>query len=75
MRDTAKPLGRLHAHQAHIEQGSLAVGDNVHLAVDAARRNRVYVAVSSLRVVSLGALLDGGTTGYRLDPATDCETR
>ncbi len=41
VRDTAKPLGRLHAHQAHIEQGSLAVGDNVHLAVDAARRNRV----------------------------------
>jgi alanyl-tRNA synthetase len=39
--DTAKPLGRLHAHQATIEAGSISVGDVVHLEVDAARRARV----------------------------------
>ncbi len=37
--DTAKPLGRLHAHIAKIESGSIAVGDIVHLAIDAKRRD------------------------------------
>src|SRR5206468_1576843 len=32
------PLGRLHAHHARIENGELAVGDSVHLTVDAERR-------------------------------------
>ncbi|WOK36776.1 alanine--tRNA ligase [Sphingomonas sp. C3-2] len=36
--DTSKPLGRLHAHQATIESGSIAVGETVHLAIDADRR-------------------------------------
>lgn len=39
--DTAKPLGRLHAHQARIAAGKIAVGDTVHLSVDAERRNRI----------------------------------
>jgi len=39
--DTAKPLGRLHAHQADIEAGAVAVGDIVHLKIDAARRDRI----------------------------------
>ncbi|MCW2369716.1 alanine--tRNA ligase [Sphingobium sp. B11D3D] len=39
--DTAKPLGRLHAHQASIEAGRIAIGDIVHMEVDAARRARV----------------------------------
>ncbi|MBC7987642.1 MAG: alanine--tRNA ligase, partial [Sphingomonadaceae bacterium] len=39
--DTAKPLGRLHAHRARIEAGPIAVGDTVHLAVDAERRTRL----------------------------------
>ncbi len=39
--DTSKPLGRLHAHHARIEKGELAVGDAVHLTVDADRRDRV----------------------------------
>ncbi|WP_213982592.1 alanine--tRNA ligase, partial [Sphingomonas sp. dw_22] len=39
--DTSKPLGRLHAHHAKIESGSIAVGDAVHLSVDAERRDRV----------------------------------
>ena len=37
--DTSKPLGRLHAHQARIEAGSIKVGDTVHLAVDVERRD------------------------------------
>ncbi len=39
--DTGKPLGRLHTHTLHIEAGSVAVGDMVHLAVDAVRRDRI----------------------------------
>lgn len=37
--DTSKPLGRLHAHQARIEAGTIKVGDTVHLAVDVERRD------------------------------------
>ncbi len=39
--DTGKPLGRLHTHQARVESGTISVGDTVHLAVDAARRNAI----------------------------------
>jgi alanyl-tRNA synthetase len=39
--DTAKPLGRLHAHHATINSGALAVGDVVHLAIDVARRDAI----------------------------------
>ncbi|HEY0595493.1 alanine--tRNA ligase, partial [Sphingopyxis sp.] len=39
--DTGKPLGRLHAHHARLEAGSLKVGDTVQLTVDAARRDRI----------------------------------
>ncbi len=39
--DTAKPIGRLHAHHVSIESGEIAVGDIVRLTVDAARRDRV----------------------------------
>ncbi|HEV2817427.1 MAG TPA: alanine--tRNA ligase [Allosphingosinicella sp.] len=39
--DTSKPLGKLHAHQATIRKGAVAVGDAVHLSVDAARRAKV----------------------------------
>ena len=39
--DTAKPLGRLHAHRAKIGQGSIKVGDTVHLSVDVNRRDRI----------------------------------
>jgi len=37
--DTAKPLGRLHAHVGVVETGSVKVGDPVLLAIDAARRD------------------------------------
>ncbi len=39
--DTAKPLGRLHAHKAVIEGGEVNVGDAVHLKVDVEHRNEV----------------------------------
>lgn len=39
--DTAKPLGRLHAHHGKVVSGQIAVGDTVHLAIDAARRDRI----------------------------------
>ncbi|MXP46337.1 alanine--tRNA ligase [Altererythrobacter luteolus] len=39
--DTSKPLGRLHTHQATIDAGEIAVGDTVHLDVDADRRDRI----------------------------------
>jgi len=39
--DTSKPLGRLYAHHARVEQGSVSVGDTVHLTVDAERRDRI----------------------------------
>ena len=41
VRDTAKPLGRLHAMHGTVEAGAIAVGDTVHLAVDAERRDRI----------------------------------
>jgi alanyl-tRNA synthetase len=37
--DTAKPLGRLHAHHGRVEAGTIKPGDAVLLAVDVARRD------------------------------------
>ena len=37
--DTSKPLGRIHAHHAKVESGTVKVGDTVHLEVDAERRD------------------------------------
>jgi len=39
--DTAKPLGRLHAHQATITAGTIKLGDSVQLAIDVARRDAI----------------------------------
>ncbi|HYD24182.1 MAG TPA: alanine--tRNA ligase [Croceibacterium sp.] len=39
--DTTKPLGRLHAHHGKVISGALTVGDTVHLAIDAGRRDRI----------------------------------
>ena len=41
VQDTSKPLGKLHAHHAVIRSGSIAVGDAVHLHVDAERRDKI----------------------------------
>jgi alanyl-tRNA synthetase len=39
--DTAKPLGRLHAHNGVVDSGSIAVGDTVHLQIDVERRDAI----------------------------------
>ncbi len=39
--DTTKPLGRLHAHHVTLEEGSVRVGDTLHLSVDVPRRDRI----------------------------------
>ncbi len=41
IRDTSKPLGRIHAHHATIRSGSLKLGDPVRLEVDSERRSRI----------------------------------
>lgn len=49
--DTAKPLGRLHAHHAEIEAGEISVGDSVQLTVDAARRAAIRANHSATHLV------------------------
>ncbi len=39
--DTAKPLGRLHAHQAVVASGTIKTGDMVKLDIDVARRDAI----------------------------------
>ena len=51
VRDTGKPLGRLHTHQVTLESGTLRVGDTVHLSVDAARRDRIRANHSATHLV------------------------
>ncbi len=49
--DTAKPLGRLHAHQVRVTAGTIRVGENVQLAVDNARRDRIRANHSATHLV------------------------
>ncbi|MFB0611112.1 alanine--tRNA ligase [Aurantiacibacter poecillastricola] len=49
--DTSKPLGRLHAHHGSIKSGTIAVGDTVHLAIDAGRRDRIRANHSATHLV------------------------
>jgi len=39
--ETSKPLGRLHAHHARVESGTIATGETVHLDVDNERRDAI----------------------------------
>jgi len=39
--DTAKPLGRLHAHIGRVDSGTVRVGDVVRLDIDVARRDAI----------------------------------
>lgn len=39
--DTAKPLGRLHAHNGTVQAGTVKVGDVVKLDIDVARRDAI----------------------------------
>ena len=49
--DTAKPLGRLHAHHVRIDEGAVSVGDTVELKVDADRRDRIRANHSATHLV------------------------
>ncbi len=49
--DTAKPLGRLHAHKAAIEEGEVCVGDTVQLKVDEERRTAIRANHSATHLV------------------------
>jgi len=48
---TNKPLGRLHTHVAKIAEGSVKVGDAVHLEIDAERRDRIRANHSATHLV------------------------
>jgi alanyl-tRNA synthetase len=41
VKDTSKPLGKLHALLTRVEKGEVAVGETVHQSVDAQRRDQV----------------------------------
>jgi alanyl-tRNA synthetase len=60
--DTAKPLGRLHAHHATIKAGTITVGDTIHLSVDVERRNQVRANHSATHL--LHAALRGRLGGH-----------
>ncbi|OGS56747.1 MAG: alanine--tRNA ligase [Erythrobacter sp. RIFCSPHIGHO2_12_FULL_63_10] len=49
--ETSKPLGRLHAHRARIEAGSVAVEGTVRMEVDSARRDRIRANHSATHLV------------------------
>ena len=60
--DTAKPLGRLHAHGATVEAGTIKVGDTVHLDVDVTRRDAIRANHSATHL--LHAALRGRLGGH-----------
>ena len=41
VRETSKPLGRLHAHQGSVRSGTIEVGDVVRLDIDVERRDAI----------------------------------
>ncbi|MEB3414660.1 alanine--tRNA ligase [Alteriqipengyuania sp. WL0013] len=49
--DTGKPLGRLHAHHATVEAGTVKVGDTVHMDVDVERRDAIRANHSATHLV------------------------
>ncbi len=51
IKNTAKPLGRLHAHDAKITKGKITVGETVHLAIDEDRRARIRANHSATHLV------------------------
>ncbi len=62
--DTAKPLGRLHAHNAVVEAGTIKVGDTVKLDIDVARRDAIRAnhSATHLRHAALRARLGAHVT-------------
>ena len=49
--DTTKPLGRLHAHHTKIEEGTVSIGDTIHLEVDVPRRDRIRANHSATHLI------------------------
>ncbi|MEM1194852.1 MAG: alanine--tRNA ligase [Pseudomonadota bacterium] len=49
--NTSKPLGRLHAHEAEIETGEIAIEDKVQLSVDEERRKAICANHSATHLV------------------------
>ena len=49
--DTAKPLGRLHAHNGTVVAGTVKVGDVVRLDIDVARRDAIRANHSATHLV------------------------
>ncbi len=60
--DTSKPLGRLHAHHARVESGTIRKGDTVHLEVDVERRDAIRANHSATHL--LHAALRGRLGGH-----------
>lgn len=60
--DTSKPLGRLHAHNAVVDAGSIKVGDVVKLDIDVARRDAIRANHSATHL--LHAALRGRLGGH-----------
>ncbi len=62
--DTSKAVSRLHVHHTIIDTGSIAVGDNVRLAIDTDRRNQIRANHSSTHLLhaALRARLGGHVT-------------
>ncbi|MAS84316.1 MAG: alanine--tRNA ligase [Erythrobacteraceae bacterium] len=51
VRDTGKPLGRLHAHHATVDAGTVRVGDEVRMTIDSDRRDRIRANHSATHLV------------------------
>jgi alanyl-tRNA synthetase len=52
--DTAKPLRRLHTHQAKVTGGTIRLGDTVQLEVDRERRNAIHANHSATHLLHAG---------------------
>src|SRR3546814_8283016 len=70
--DTAKPLGRIHAHRATIETGSIRLGNVVHLSIDAERRAQIRANHSATHLLhaALRHRLGGHVTQTRSEEHT-----
>ncbi|HEX6217642.1 MAG TPA: alanine--tRNA ligase [Sphingomicrobium sp.] len=51
VKDTSKPLGKLHVLAAHLLEGEVSVGEPLHQIVDAERRDRVRANHSATHLV------------------------
>ncbi|PID38786.1 MAG: alanine--tRNA ligase [Proteobacteria bacterium] len=51
VKDTVKPGGALNVHQGRLARGTIAVGDELHLEVDGARRQRIRLNHSATHLL------------------------